>query len=152
MLSYKNCKDTCMKKYTKSSTLLEKKTSHLLREEKSIESGQGLKPDRNLPAGFIHIKAVIDAIFNTPTFTVDLDDMRIWKLWESVVGKRIAEHAQPSMMKRGVLLVKVSDSVWLQELEFKTEKIKERLNRTLQREAIKKIRLKVGEPQRREID
>jgi hypothetical protein len=152
LLFCRNRKDKYMKKDTRSSALLEKKKSHLLRGEKRIQCGQGLKPDQSLPSGFTHIKAVIDGIFNAPTFPVDLDDVRIWKLWESVVGKKIAEHAQPSMMKRGVLLVKVSDSVWLQELEFKTEKIKERLNRRLHREAIKKIRLKVGEPQRRDID
>jgi hypothetical protein len=44
-------------------------------------------------------------------------------------------------------MVKVTDSVWLQDLEFKTETIKENLNRELQSEAIKKIRFRVGRPQ-----
>jgi len=44
------------------------------------------------------------------------------------------------------LLVMVTDSIWLQELEFKTEDIKERLNGKLQRKAIKKIRFRVGRP------
>lgn len=99
---------------------------------------------------FTHIKEVIDTIFNAPTFPIDLDDIKIWELWDSVVGKEIAKHARPSMMKKGVLLVKVTDSVWVQELEFKAETIKESLNRKLQREAIKKIRFRVGEPQRAE--
>lgn len=93
---------------------------------------------------FTHIKEVIDNVFTTSAIPIDVDDIRIWKLWDGVVGKKIAKHARPSWIKKGVLLVKVTDSVWLQELEFKAETIKERLNSKLQREAIKKIRFRVG--------
>ncbi len=93
---------------------------------------------------FTHIKEVIDDVFTTSAIPIDVDDTRIWKLWDGVVGKKIAKHARPSWIKKGVLLVKVTDSVWLQELEFKAETIKERLNSKLQREAIKKIRFRVG--------
>jgi len=91
---------------------------------------------------FIHIREVIDNI--TSTIPINFDDIRIWKVWDGVVGKKIAEHAQPSWIKKGVLMVKVTDSVWLQELEFMAEKIKEGLNAKIQREAIKKIRFRVG--------
>ncbi len=93
---------------------------------------------------FTHIKEVIDNVFTTSAIPIDVDDIRIWKLWDGVVGKKIAKHARPSWIKKGVLLVKVTDSVWLQELEFKAETIKERLNSKLQGEAIKKIRFRVG--------
>jgi hypothetical protein len=96
---------------------------------------------------FTHIKEVIDTIFATSALPIDLDDMRIWKLWDAVVGKRVAQHARPSWIKKGVLMVKVTDSVWLQELEFKAELLREALNRKLHREAIKKIRFRVGTPQ-----
>ncbi len=98
---------------------------------------------------FTHIKEVIDNIFTTSALPIDFDDVRIWKVWDGVVGKEIARHARPSWIKKGVLMVKVTDSVWLQELEFKAETIKERLNSKLQREAIKKIRFRVGTPQDR---
>ena len=95
---------------------------------------------------FTHIKEVIDDIFAASALPIDFDDIRIWKLWDGVVGKRIAQHARPSWIKKGVLLIKVTDSVWVQELEFKAETIKERLNKNLQREAIKRIRFRVGAP------
>lgn len=98
-------------------------------------------------AGFTHIKKVIDNIFKTSAIPIDLDDIRIWEVWDDVVGKTIAGHARPSWIKKGVLMVKVTDSVWLQDLEFKTETIKESLNSKLQSEAIKKIRFRVGRPQ-----
>lgn len=93
-----------------------------------------------------HIREVVDAIFGAQAYPIDFDDMKLWKLWDSAVGKSVAEHARPSSIKKGVLVVKVSDSVWLQELEFRAHEIKERINRALQREAIKKIRFRVGEP------
>ena len=117
-----------MKRDKKSFTMLERKSRH-----------------QNPLTGFIHIKEVIDNI--TSTIPINFDDIRIWKLWDSVVGKKIARHARPSSIKKGVLLIKVTDSVWLQELEFMAETIKERLNSKLQREAIKKVRFKVGTPQ-----
>ena len=96
---------------------------------------------------FTHIKEVIDDILATSALPIDFDDIRIWKLWDGVVGKRIAQHARPSWIKKGVLLIKVTDSVWVQELEFKAETIKESLNKKLQREAIREIRFRVGTPQ-----
>ncbi|NVL92593.1 MAG: DUF721 domain-containing protein [Desulfobacterales bacterium] len=135
-LDPKISKDKEMRQDTKSFTLLERKPRHLRR---------GLHPRRTSPTGFTHIKEVVDNIFTTSPLKMNLDDVRIWKLWDGVVGKRIAEHARPSWIKKGVLMVKVTDSVWLQDLEFMAEMIKEKLNSRLQREAIRKIRFKVGE-------
>jgi predicted nucleic acid-binding Zn ribbon protein len=96
---------------------------------------------------FTHIKDVIGNIFSTSALSIDFDDMEIWGLWDSAVGKKIAEHARPSSIKKGVLMVKVSDSIWLQELEFMAETIKEKLNSRIQRQAVNKIRFKVGKYQ-----
>jgi len=93
---------------------------------------------------FEHIKGVIDDIFTTSVLPINLDDAKIWEVWDGVVGKRVAKHARPSQINKGALIVKVSDSVWLQELEIMAETIREGLNSTLQRTAVKKIRFKVG--------
>jgi len=95
---------------------------------------------------FTHIKEVIDDLFTTSALPINLDDARIWKIWDRVVGKEIAEHARPSTINRGILLVKVTDSVWLQELEFMAETIKDKLNSRLRTDTVRKIRLKVGTP------
>jgi hypothetical protein len=129
------------------STLLEKKTRHKLQEGGTNRFESGLKSGQDPLTGFTHIKKVIDGIFKSSALPINLDDIRIWEIWDDVVGKRIAGHARPSWIKKGVLMVKVTDSVWLQDLEFKAETIKESLNRELQSEAIKKIRFRVGRPQ-----
>jgi hypothetical protein len=134
-------------KDSKSSTQSEEDSSHVRRSKKVTRFGKGVRSGKGSSTGFIHIKEVVDTIFAAPAFQIDIDDLKIWKIWDRAVGKRIAKHARPSTIKRGVLVVKVSDSVWLQELEFKAEDIRTRLNSELKREAIKRIRFKVGEPQ-----
>jgi len=96
---------------------------------------------------FTHIKEVIDDLFTTSALPINLGDARIWKIWDRVVGKEIAEHARPSTINRGILLVKVTDSVWVQELEFMAETIKDKLNSRLRTDTVRKIRFKVGTPQ-----
>ena len=144
-LDLKIAMDKEMRHGTRTFPLLERKPRHLPRGEKSNELGQGSRPGQSSPTGFTHIKEVVDNIFTTSPLKMALDDVRIWNLWDGVVGKRIAKHARPSWIRKGVLMVKVTDSVWLQDLEFMAEMIRERLNSRLQREAIRKIRFKVGE-------
>jgi hypothetical protein len=96
---------------------------------------------------FIALKDVIEDLFTSTALSINLDDVKIWEVWDSVVGKRVAKHARPSQINKGVLIVKVTDSVWLHELEFMAETIREGLNSSLGRTAVKKIRFKVGVPQ-----
>ena len=116
-----------------------------VRGEKNNHFLKRLSDQRN-PTESTPIKEVIDTIFTTSALPINFNDMRIWKLWDGVVGKKIAKHARPFSIKKGVLLVKVTDSIWLQELEFKTEEIKEKLNNMLQSKVVKKIRFRVGAP------
>jgi len=134
-----------MEKKKKSTTSLKRGSRNVLRGKKNNNFVQRLS-DHGNPTGSTHIKEVIDTIFTTSALPINFDDMRIWKLWDGVVGKKIAEHARPFSIKKGILLVMVTDSIWLQELEFKTEGIKEKLNSQLQRKAVKKIRFRVGIP------
>jgi len=134
-----------MEKKKKSFTALKRRPRNVLRGKKNNNFVQRLSANGKSP-GFTPIKEVIDTIFATSALPINFDDMKIWKLWDGVVGKKVAEHAKPFSIKKGILLVKVTDSIWLQELEFKTEGIKEKLNSKLQRQAIKKIRLRVGTP------
>ena len=134
-----------MEKKKKSTTSFKRGARNVLRGKKSNNFVQRLSTHGKLP-GFTPIKEVIDTIFTTSILPINFNDMRIWKLWDGVVGKKIAEHARPFSIKKGILLVMVTDSIWLQELEFKTEGIKERLNSKLQRKAVKKIRFRVGIP------
>ena len=74
----------------------------------------------------------------------DLSDGKIWEVWEELVGVHISKHARPVWIKNQLLMVYVSSPIWIQELRYKEEEIKTRLNSILGRNAIKEIRFKVG--------
>jgi hypothetical protein len=100
---------------------------------------------RSTHKGFTHIKDIINNIMVTSALPIDFDDIKIWNVWDNVVGETISRHARPSKIQKGVLTVKVSDSVWLQDLKFQAEAIRQSLNLELKNEAVTKIKFKVGD-------
>ena len=90
------------------------------------------------------LKDIISGLLGDSKLPFNPDDARIWKVWDEVVGPPIARNAQPSWIKAGRLRVTVSDSIWLQELEYLGETIKEKLNKELGREAVEKIEFRLG--------
>ncbi|HET9297550.1 MAG TPA: DUF721 domain-containing protein [Candidatus Binatia bacterium] len=68
-----------------------------------------------------------------------LNEYGIWPIWDEVVGKTIAVNAQPEKIRNGTLFVKVTSSVWMQQLQFMKEMIAEKLNNRLNREVVKNI-------------
>jgi predicted nucleic acid-binding Zn ribbon protein len=71
-------------------------------------------------------------------------DAEIWEIWDEVVGPAIAEHAQPSNITKKQLKVHVAEPIWLQELEFVAETIKDKLNKKLGRNAVEKVIFRLG--------
>jgi len=69
----------------------------------------------------------------------NLADAALWKVWDQVVGTAIAAHAKPLWIKNGQLRVEVSDPIWVQELRFMEQTIREKLNGELGRKAVEKI-------------
>jgi len=90
------------------------------------------------------LKDVISDLFNSSSLPFNPDDARIWKVWDEVVGPGIAGNARPSWIKDRRLRVTVTDPIWLQELNFVEEDIREKLNRGLGRKAVEKIDFRVG--------
>jgi predicted nucleic acid-binding Zn ribbon protein len=73
-----------------------------------------------------------------------LSEYAVWPVWDDVVGKTIAVNAQPEKIRNGTLFVKVTSSVWMQQLQFMKEMITEKLNNRLNREVVKNIFFVVG--------
>jgi predicted nucleic acid-binding Zn ribbon protein len=93
------------------------------------------------------LKEIISKLLGESDLPFNPDDARLWEIWDEAVGPIIADHAQPSWVKDGKLRVNVSDSVWLQELEFVGTKIMEKINSRLGRIAVSKIEFRLGEIQ-----
>ncbi len=73
----------------------------------------------------------------------DLEDGQIWKVWEKLIDKNIAKNAYPIKIKNKVLFLRVSSPIWIQELRYKQKEIKEKINSTLGRKAVKEIKFKM---------
>ena len=91
----------------------------------------------------VPLKDVLSSLLSDSKLPFNPDDARIWKEWESAVGAAIAKNAQPEWIKNGKLRVKVSDPIWLQELGYAEESIKEKLNQRLGRRAVDRIEFRL---------
>ena len=71
----------------------------------------------------------------------------IWDFWEDIVGPQIAIHAWPERFaEREILVVVVSDPVWMQQLCFQRQLFIDKLNENLPSMAkIKDIRFVLGD-------
>lgn len=87
---------------------------------------------------------VLDLSLKRLDLTPRLDEYRVWPIWNEVVGKVIANNAQPEKIRNGTLFVKVTSPVWMQQLQFMKELIADKLNQRLKGELVKTIFFMVG--------
>src|SRR5215470_12873089 len=64
---------------------------------------------------------------------------RIWTFWNDEVGDGIAQRAQPSRFRNGILFVTVATHSWMQELQFMKQTLRDRLNARLGTELVRDI-------------
>ena len=74
-----------------------------------------------------------------------LSEYRIFGRWEKSVGRVIARHAQPQAVRGKKLTLIVDSPAWMQQLSLLKPEIIEKVNRSLGREEIQDIMLKLGE-------
>ena len=72
--------------------------------------------------------------------------LAIWRQWSEIVGPRMADRAFPLAVRKGVLLVRVMDSVWLNELSLHKPVILENIQKAVGSKKISDVRFLWGEP------
>lgn len=90
------------------------------------------------------LKDIIGNLLSNGSLPFNPDDADIWNFWDEVVGSAISKNARPSRIRNGMLRVTVLDPIWLQELQFIGEGIREKLNDKLGRNAVKRIEFRIG--------
>jgi len=73
-----------------------------------------------------------------------LSEYGVWPIWNNVVGPTVARNAQPEKIRNGILFVKVTSPVWMQQLQYMKDLIVEKLNQRLGNARVKKIFFVVG--------
>ena len=93
---------------------------------------------------FVHIGSIVNKVFRAVRNDADADMIQVWNVWQGVVGSAVAENARPAAFKGNLLLVHVSSSPWLQQLQFLKGDIIIRLNQALKQELVKEVKFKIG--------
>lgn len=66
---------------------------------------------------------------------------KLWLSWKDVVGPMVSENSEPISYNRGVLWLCVKNSVWMQQMSFMLEPIKDTINQKFRSHFVKEIRL-----------
>jgi hypothetical protein len=69
-----------------------------------------------------------------------LNRHRLFEFWAEAVGRDVAAHARPRVIRGSVLHVEVTDSVWMQQLHLQKSCLLEALNRRLGEDGLENIR------------
>ena len=72
-------------------------------------------------------------------------DQNIWDAWNKAVGPQVAAQTSPDKLRRDILFVKVSNSIWMHQLQFMKQEIMDKTNKILGREIIKTVHFSIGE-------
>jgi predicted nucleic acid-binding Zn ribbon protein len=73
-----------------------------------------------------------------------IETARVWSSWSEIVGKEVAEHAEPTSLRGGVLRVRTDSPVWATELGYLSEELRGRVNERLGRDEVKKVKVWTG--------
>ena len=93
----------------------------------------------------VRISEALSAAFRRLGLEERIRQHEIWRVWTSVVGPQIAQHAQPHGIWQGRLVVHVSDSVWLHHLSMMKHRLIPALNEKLQISVVREMVLRIGE-------
>ena len=74
-----------------------------------------------------------------------MKDQHLWDSWHKAVGKTISAQTRVDRLDHDTLLVKVSSSAWMHQLQFVKNEIMEKLNEILGKESVRNIFFSIGE-------
>jgi predicted nucleic acid-binding Zn ribbon protein len=100
--------------------------------------------DKKNTKDFVHIGNIIPNALKNYRRQPDSGMGKVWEIWNHAVGKMIAENATPSAFKGKLMIVNVSSSAWIQNLQFEKDEIIKKVNAGLGKRQVEDIQFKVG--------
>jgi predicted nucleic acid-binding Zn ribbon protein len=95
-------------------------------------------------AKIVHIGSVIDDVLKTYRRESDGELLQVWHVWDSIVGDVIAKNTKPGAFKGRILLVYVTSSTWVHQLQFLKAEMITKLNEALGKSLIDDLKFKIG--------
>ncbi len=89
------------------------------------------------------IRTLLDSLIAAKGWKGKVELHRVFDFWEDAVGKDIARQAQPHVVRKTVLWIRVSDSVWMQQLHLLKEMILEKLNGRMKKQKFTDLRFQL---------
>ena len=74
-----------------------------------------------------------------------MNEQKLLDVWEEAVGEGVAKRTEPIRIKNRVLYLKVTNSVWMQQLQFMKELIIKKLHEKTGIDFLQDIRFFIGE-------
>ncbi len=75
-----------------------------------------------------NLASLIADVFQKRNWQRRLGLHQVFLFWDKVIGAEIAAHAQPKVIRGDVLWISVSDSVWIQHLQFEKMALLDKIN------------------------
>jgi hypothetical protein len=91
---------------------------------------------------------VLHQILKERNILLSSEKQHLQKVWSSAVGSQIAAQTCPDKLRKGSLFVKVSTSVWMQQLHFMKGEIIDKVNRQAGKVLIENILFSIGDVKR----
>jgi hypothetical protein len=95
----------------------------------------------------VKVASLLEWVCKELDLQAGLKAYKVFEVWDEVVGETIAKKARPETIRNRVLVVKVSNSPWIQELQFMKEQIKEKLNESIGEKLIDDLFFQLGKVQ-----
>ncbi len=99
---------------------------------------------RNKRSDFVHIRNILGDVLKPYRSKPDFELKNVWDLWDEAVGKTIAQNARPAAFRGKLLIVHVSSSTWIHQLQFLKNDMIAKLNAALGKPLIAEIKFKIG--------
>ncbi len=90
------------------------------------------------------LRSILDKTLKALEIDVPLKTYSVLGAWNEIVGESVAGHSQPRSIRNRVLLIEVSHSTWMQQLQFLKPTLLEKVNNFLGEPLIQDIRFKLG--------
>jgi hypothetical protein len=68
----------------------------------------------------------------------------VWARWRTWVGATVADHAEPTSLRSGVLKVRTESPAWATEIAYLASEIKSRVNDGVGHELVREVRVWTG--------
>ncbi len=105
-----------------------------------LEEGAGADLNKQSAS---RISEILPGVISSMGLEDRMEELRLIKEWQSVVGKVVAERSHPREIRNEELIVAVDSNVWMQELWFRRQEILKRIGELFPRVAVKSIRFEL---------